>query len=83
MKWHDDDIALLRELYPHNPTRELCGLLDRTEQQVYFMARKLGIKKSPEYLAGPHACRLRRGDNVGAGNRFKPGNDPWNKGMKG
>ena len=28
----------------------------------------------------PPSCRLRRGDNVGADNRFAPGHAPWNKG---
>src|SRR5690606_11112170 len=43
----------------------------------------MGLKKSDEYLAGPHACRLRRGDNVGAAYRFKKGFTPWNKGKPG
>src|SRR5690606_22166938 len=40
----------------------------------------LGLKKSAEYLSGPHACRLRRDDNPGIHTRFKPGQTPWNKG---
>lgn len=39
----------------------------------------MGLKKSAQYLAGPHACRLRRGDEVGKASRFKPGQTPWNK----
>jgi len=42
----------------------------------------MGLRKSVEYLAGPEACRLRRGDNVGAGTRFRPGHVPVNKGTR-
>lgn len=42
----------------------------------------LGVKKSAAYLASPEACRLRRGDNVGAAYRFTPGHVPANKGLR-
>jgi hypothetical protein len=74
---------MLRELYPHNPMAVLVATFDRQPSAIYKMAEKLGLKKSPEYLAGPHASRLRRGDEVGVEYRFKPGHPTWNKGMKG
>jgi len=52
--------------------------LSAVELTQYYFA-----ETSPEYLASPHACRLRRGDNVGASFRFKPGHKTWNDGMKG
>lgn len=42
----------------------------------------MGLKKSEAYLASPAACRLRRGDNVGAAHRFAPGHVPANKGLR-
>jgi hypothetical protein len=42
----------------------------------------MGLRKSVTYLAGPDACRLRRGDNVGAACRFLPGHVPANKGLR-
>ena len=52
--------------YPNTPTKALSRLLRRSESSVYQCARNLGLRKSAEYLAGPDACRLRRGDNIGA-----------------
>jgi hypothetical protein len=49
---------------------------------VHRLAYKLGLRKTEEYLAGPDACRLRRGDNVGSAHRFKKGQIPHNKGLR-
>jgi hypothetical protein len=81
--WTEDQVRQLRELYPHQTTEAVAAALGRPVPAVYHKATSLGIKKSAEYMAGPHACRLRRGDNVGARYRFKPGQPAWNKGMKG
>jgi hypothetical protein len=61
----------------------LAGLPNRTEGKIYQHAATLGLKKSQEYLDSEHACRLRRGDNIGKEYRFKKGNVPFNKGVKG
>jgi hypothetical protein len=80
--WNPEDDELLRLRYPHEPTAELARELRRSATSVYARADKLGLSKSAEYLAGPHACRLRRGDNVGAPTRFKKGQVPANKGLR-
>lgn len=49
---------------------------------MYQRAAELGLKKSAAYLAGPHAYRLRGGDNRGAAFRFGPGHVPANKGLR-
>jgi hypothetical protein len=71
---------MMRAEYPHMKTASVATKLGRTERQVYNKAIALGLKKSPEYLASPEACRLRAGDNVGAKTRFRKGLAPWNKG---
>jgi HNH endonuclease len=81
--WTQVETAVLRAAYPDTPTAALAASLGLTVQQVYHKAQALGLRKSAAYLAGPHACRLRRGDGVGAQHRFEPGLVPWNKGMKG
>jgi hypothetical protein len=81
-RWTDAQIAQLRELYPHHKTAQVAVMMGLREGPIYQRAAGLGLKKSPEYLASPDACRLRRGDNVGAAYRFKPGLTVWNKGMK-
>lgn len=81
--WTATMVDTLCALYADTPTDELADRLGVSVAQVYAKAAHHGLKKSPAYLAGPHACRLRRGDNTGASTRFKPGQAPWNKGMKG
>lgn len=81
--WTATEIACLRCDYPDTPTDELAARLGCTTGQLYRKAYKLGLFKSAAYMASPHACRLRRGDNVGAATRFKPGHRPHNTGKTG
>jgi hypothetical protein len=81
--WTEDEVASLRSLYPHYKTVDVATMIGRPLGQTYQKANGLGLRKTDEYLASPAACRLRRGDNVGAAHRFKPGQIVWNKGMKG
>jgi hypothetical protein len=80
--WSAADDARLRRLYPDTPTVALAQRLRRSLTSVYARASLLGVVKSEAYLAGPHACRLRRGDHVGAAFRFRPGHQPANKGLR-
>lgn len=81
--WTENDLKILRDRYPHAPTAQLAESIGRRDSQVYQKAASLGLRKSTEYLASPNASRLSRGDNIGAAFRFKPGQQAWNKGMKG
>lgn len=81
--WSDDQTLLLMQLYPDTPMPALIEVLQRTDTQIHSKASQLGLRRSPEYLASEHACRLRKGDNVGAEHRFKPGHQSWNKGKQG
>lgn len=80
--WSRKDDALLRKRYPHESTQALATALRRSLSSTYGRAAKLGLAKSAEYLASPAACRLRRGDNVGAKFRFPKGHVPANKGLR-
>lgn len=80
--WSEEDDELLRQRYPHEPTKKLATELRRTLSSTYGRAMKLGLNKSEDYLASEDACRLRRGDNVGAAYRFKKGQTPANKGLR-
>lgn len=80
--WEPADDDLLRRLYPDLPTPKLAKRLRRTVESIYARVGILGLHKSEAYLASPHACRLRRGDHVGAAFRFKPGHVPLNKGLR-
>jgi hypothetical protein len=77
--WTESEKDIVRQLYPHTTNAEIIKLLGRhTERSLYLMAKKMGIKKSPEYFK-LHGARL---DGViGTESRFKAGSTPWNKGM--
>lgn len=79
-RWTAENDALLRVLYPDNPTAAVAERVGHTLTSTYQRAIKLGLCKSEAYLASPAACRLRRGDNVGAACRFQKGHAPANKG---
>ena len=81
--WRDDELSVLVRNYPHFPTQQIADQLGRTTKQIYCKAKNIGLRKSDAYLASAEACHLRRGDNVGAQWRFKPGHESWNKGVKG
>lgn len=80
--WSRKDDAALRRDYPHKPTTDVARRLRRTRCAVSARAGILGLHKSAAYLASPHACRLRRGDHVGAAFRYPKGHVPANKGMR-
>ncbi len=80
--WTSADDELLRQRYPHERTDTLAVALRREVRAVYARAKLLGLKKSDAYLASPDACRLRRGDNIGAAFRFVKGQVPQNKGVR-
>lgn len=81
--WTGERKALVAKLYPDTPTADVARRLGVSETSVYNQAAVLGIRKSAAYMASPAACRLRRGDNIGAKSQFKKGGKPWNTGMKG
>lgn len=78
--WTAEELATLRARYPDERTETLAAALGLPVAKVYAKANNLGLHKSAAYLASPDACRLRRGDQVGAAHRFTPGIVPWNKG---
>lgn len=80
--WTPNDDAVLRARYSDTRTADLARQLGRSLSSTYQRARKLALVKSEEYLASPAACRLRRGDNVGARSRFPKGHVPANKGLR-
>jgi hypothetical protein len=80
--WSSDDDALMRARYPHEPTPAVAQALGRSVSATYGRADVLGLRKSDAYLASPHACRLRRGGDVGAATRFTLGQAPPNKGLR-
>lgn len=77
-----DELETVRINYANHPTFLIAHLVNRSERSVYQAARKMGLKKSAAYLAGPWAQRLRRGDEAGKAYRFPKGHVPANKGLR-
>jgi hypothetical protein len=81
--WTDEQLDMLRQLYPKFKTEDVATMIGHSLYSVYGKANALGLAKTPEYLASPVACRLRRGEHVGQAFQFLKGHQPWNKGKKG
>lgn len=76
----DDQVDLVRRLFPTTKTQEIADMLGVKYSHVSKLATKLGLKKDPAFLNGPAGGRL---DGIkGAGTRFQPGVKPWNAGKK-
>jgi hypothetical protein len=80
IKWTPELEQTLRDRYPHERTENIARDLGISIAKCYAKASSMRLSKTPEYLASPDACRLRRGGNIGAESRFKPGQKSWNKG---
>jgi hypothetical protein len=80
--WQESELEILRAQYPDTSTKALSATMQRSVTAIYGRATILGLRKSDAYLASADACRLRRGDNVGAACRFLSGHVPANKGLR-
>ena len=80
--WSAEDDTELERLYPDTASAKIAKSIGRSLPSVYGRAAILGLKKSKAYMESPEACRLRRGDKVGAPYQFKKGHVPANKGLR-
>lgn len=76
-----EEDTIIRALFPVNATWEVAKLIDRTAAQVWNRARRLGVKKSPEYLASK-AYRFNGSEQRSKVHRFPKGHVPANKGLR-
>lgn len=79
--WTDSEIEYLKAHYPCVSSGRIASHLGLKIGQVYCKANSLGLKKSDAFLNGDESGRLK--GQLGSSTRFKPGQDPWNKGKKG
>lgn len=61
-KWTLEEDTVLRERYPHESAAATAAVLGRGVAATYARAAKLGVAKSPEYLASEASGRLRKDD---------------------
>jgi hypothetical protein len=82
--WTAAEDSLMKLHYPDNNMQFMRDLLGRSEYSIYNRANTINISKSEAYLASDDAFRLRReATPASIANRFKKGQQVWNKGMKG
>jgi hypothetical protein len=82
-KWSTDETLLLAHLYACTYTATLAKLFNCKIEQVYQRANTTGLSKSDWYKNSPMAQRLRTDCSMGIPYRFKKGQTPPNKGLKG
>jgi len=81
--WTRTEDAVIRRRYPHEKTERLLDVLPwRPLSSIHKRAATLGVQKTAAFMASADACRLRRGDNVGAAFRYGKGHVPANKGTR-
>lgn len=83
MAWTEQQVEEIRRRYPHEKTDKIAADLGLPVARVYSKAAWMGLSKTPEYMASPEACRLRRDNPQGVLHRFPKGHVPANKGVKG
>ena len=69
--WTEDMDTILRDNYPCKPTFEVAEILGLTSKQVLCRAKRLGLHKNPDVIAG-----------IRENGMFLKGHVPFNKGMK-
>lgn len=80
--WTDDEIKLLKQVYPNMYSEDAAKLFNCTTRQVYNAASKFKIKKSKEWMQVELQRQAKRLHIVGKDVRFQPGHIPANKGQK-
>lgn len=78
--YQPEEDEIIRRLFPTNATHKVAALIDRTPSSVAQRAEVLGLSKDPEYLAND-AFRFNGRHIKGIEHRFKPGQEPPNKGQ--
>lgn len=81
-RWVPDEVALelVRRNFACSRTADIAQALGVAPHQVDKLARRLGLKKDPDWLSSPMCKRLN--GTQGAGNRFQKGSVSWNKGLR-
>ena len=81
--WTPEEDAILLDLFPDHRSSEVAERLGRPLVSVCHRARRLGLRKSPEFLASNASGQIQKGERRSSATQFQPGNRPWNAGTKG
>lgn len=73
---------IIRERFPHEPTKKIAEDLGLTYSQVSNRAYTMKIHKTQEYMNSLESGRFASGSMIGKATQFKKGRVPHNKGKK-
>lgn len=82
-RWMEWEREFLRRRYPDTLSEHLAIVLGRTRSAVCGEAAKLGLSKSPEWIAQRAREAMADPNHGGRRGQFKKGNVPWTAGTKG
>ena len=80
--WTEEELDLLRSLYPYHRTQDLEKIFKTTVWPIYNKAHHLGLKKDPDILKVWRKEDGERLQEKGKAYRYPKGNSPFNKGRK-
>jgi len=85
VRWTDEQVELLKREYPDQLAEDLADRLGCDVKRVYAKASALGLQKSEAFRRSEQSGRIKRGrdDPRMVATQFKPGQNTWNKGVKG
>jgi len=81
--WSTSEVERLYELYPHYSAEVIASVLGLSKSSVLRKAKRIGLKKSTEWIAQNARENAHLPGHPAAATRFMPGLVPWNKGQKG
>lgn len=81
-KYHftDEILKELKELYPTTRAEDLAKKFNCGVSSIYYHARKLGVKKTDEFIAEASREAVKTNHNFNK-HQFKKGQTPFNKGV--
>lgn len=77
-----EEVTYIKDAYAEISAQKIADKLGVPKRSVYQIARRLGLRKSKEYISEVARINSSRADHPGIATRFKPGNVPFNKGKK-
>lgn len=83
--WVPHELETLRRMYPEVSAQSLARAIGRDVGAVYQKAAALGLTKSEAFKNSDRSGRIQRGRQHPSmvASQFKPGLQPWNKGVPG
>lgn len=81
--WKPEEEAFLREHYADSLTVDLAVVFGMPIKRILAKANAMGLHKSVALIAETARERTSRPDHGSRATRIQPGQEPWNKGVKG